>query len=107
MKEKDVIPTHQDLQPITLPEPQKDGGKTVLASLFNTEGTLLPGRGLSRVGSASTLNGLRLLFFHQGTGADGVGCPARSASGRRCRPRTLGCAAGRQGQGAESMGGSC
>jgi hypothetical protein len=31
MKE-DMIPTHRDLQPITLPEPQKDGGKTVLAS---------------------------------------------------------------------------
>jgi hypothetical protein len=76
-------------------------------SACNTKGTLLPGRGLSRVGSVSALNGLRRLFSHQGTGADGGGCPARSASGRRCRPRTLGCAAGRQGQGAESMGGSC
>jgi hypothetical protein len=34
MKEKDMIPTHRDLQPITFPEPQKDGGKTVLASLW-------------------------------------------------------------------------
>ena len=34
MKEKDVIPAHRDLQPIALPEPQKDGGKTVLASLW-------------------------------------------------------------------------
>jgi hypothetical protein len=33
MKEKDTAPT-QGLQPITLPEPQKDGGKSVLASLW-------------------------------------------------------------------------
>ena len=38
MKEKDAIPT-QDLQPITLPEPQKDGGKTVLASLWERKTT--------------------------------------------------------------------
>jgi hypothetical protein len=34
MKEEDTIPAHQDLKPITLPKPQKDGGKTVLASLW-------------------------------------------------------------------------
>jgi hypothetical protein len=34
MKEKDVIPAHQDLRPIALPEPRRDGGKTVLASLW-------------------------------------------------------------------------
>jgi hypothetical protein len=33
MKEKAMIPA-QDLQPIALPEPQKDGGKAVLASLW-------------------------------------------------------------------------
>ena len=39
MKEKTMIPAHQDLQPITLPEPQKDGGKTVLASLWERKTT--------------------------------------------------------------------
>ena len=39
MKEKDVVPAHQDLQPIALPEPQKDGGKTVLASLWERKST--------------------------------------------------------------------
>jgi hypothetical protein len=39
MKEKDMIPTHQDLQPITLPEPQKDGRKMVLASLWERKTT--------------------------------------------------------------------
>jgi hypothetical protein len=39
MKEKDTIPPHQDLQPIALPEPQKDGGKTVLASLWERKTT--------------------------------------------------------------------
>ena len=39
MKEKDAIPAQQDLQPITLPEPQKDGGKTVLASLWERKTT--------------------------------------------------------------------
>ena len=39
MKEKDVIPAHRDLQPIALPEPQKHGGKTVLASLWERKTT--------------------------------------------------------------------
>jgi hypothetical protein len=39
VKEKDTMPTHQDLQPITLPQPQKDGGKTVLASLWERKTT--------------------------------------------------------------------
>lgn len=34
MQGKDRMATHQHLQPIALPEPQKDGGKTVLASLW-------------------------------------------------------------------------
>jgi hypothetical protein len=34
MKEIDTISTPHDLQPITLPKPRKDGGKTVLASLW-------------------------------------------------------------------------
>jgi nitroreductase len=39
MKEKDTTFTHQGLQPIMLPEPQKDGGKTVLASLWERKTT--------------------------------------------------------------------
>jgi hypothetical protein len=39
VKEKDTMLTHQDLQPITLPQPQKDGGKTVLASLWERKTT--------------------------------------------------------------------
>ena len=39
MKEKDTTSTRQDLQPIILPEPQKDGGKTVLASLWERKTT--------------------------------------------------------------------
>ena len=34
MKDTDTISAHQDLQPISLPKPRKDGGKTVLASLW-------------------------------------------------------------------------
>jgi hypothetical protein len=39
MKEANLISTHQVLQPITLPEPQNDGGKTVWASLWERRTT--------------------------------------------------------------------
>jgi hypothetical protein len=39
MKDTDTISAHQDLKPIALPKPQKDGGKTVLASLWERKTT--------------------------------------------------------------------
>lgn len=39
MKDTDTIPAHHGLEPITLPKPRKDGGKTVLASLWERKST--------------------------------------------------------------------